>query len=71
MEKQNDTTKTAISSNGVLPAVFIFKCRECGWEGQEKEMKYADNGWDYSEYCPKCGDCMISNANYYCDEVKK
>ena len=50
--------------------LLIFKCRECGWIGKESEMTYADNGWDYSEYCPICGDCMISNANYHCDEVK-
>ena len=48
-----------------------FKCRECGWIGKESEMKYADNGMDYSEYCPKCGDCMISNEQYHCDDAPR
>lgn len=47
-----------------------FKCRECGWVGTESQMVYADNGSDYSEYCPNCSDVMFSNGNVYCDDIK-
>jgi len=47
-----------------------FKCRECGWIGTESQMKYAENGIDYSEYCLNCGDVMFSNGNVYCDDIK-
>lgn len=47
-----------------------FKCRECGWIGTESQMIYADNGIDYSEYCPNCNDVMFSNGNVYYDDIK-
>ena len=40
-----------------------FKCRDCQWIGTESQMKYADNGSDYSEYCPVCGD-QIKEKKY-------
>lgn len=66
--KVEGTSDSQHSNNAVLAA--RFRCRECGWVGTEAEMRYADNGWDYTEDCPSCGDTMFSNGKVYCDAVE-
>lgn len=48
-----------------------IKCPECEWIGEYREITKhsAENGIDYSYYCPKCHECLESNAQYYFENI--
>lgn len=66
MENSNDVQKTTNVGNEVLADVRQrYICKECGTEHFLTDLIMADNGWDYTYSCKKCGDIMESNGTYY------
>jgi hypothetical protein len=67
MNSDTDKSKQSLIHD-VMPR---FLCAECGWIGEQKEMKHEyDFGYDQS-CCPKCNDVMMDNlhGNMYCEKV--
>ena len=65
MEKDKLKTEQA-KDNIVQPIVSSsYICAECGTAHKLTELIIADNGWDYTYSCKKCGDVIESNGKYY------
>ena len=45
----------------------LYVCPECGHKQTIVQLRMADNGFDYTYSCVKCGELLESNGQTYCE----
>ena len=65
MKTEKDKIETQKQQLDIPVVRQRYICKECGTEHFLTDLIMADNGWDYTYSCKKCGDIMESNGTYY------
>lgn len=65
MKTEKDKIETQKQQLDIPVVGQRYICKECGTEHFLTDLIMADNGWDYTYSCKKCGDIMESNGTYY------